>query len=296
MDILKENFAKICLDNNQKSIEIFCENMFKIFAKICLENFAGNWFENYYGNSFEIFRGNPILKYCRILLGKFCLNPFFFFGNLLGNFCKNPIELIWGNLFGKCHTTFHSFCFTIFDLHFFSHFSFHNFCFTLSASQFLFYNFHFSLFVSHFLFYTFRFTLFVSHFHFPTFHFTPFVSHSLCHTFHFTLFVSHFLFHTFCFTLFVSHFLYHTFCTSINTYIHTYIQKNWTNPNLTNKQIWLWDEVKLWHSRSSSSRNSALNILCTDITAKIIRGHLMYNLIGIDYIKIYIIYNMKRND
>ena len=40
--------------------------------------------------------------------------------------------------------------------------------------------------------------------------------------------------------------------------------KQWTNPNLTDKQIWLWDEVKTWRSRRSSSRRSSsstLNIL-----------------------------------
>ena len=41
--------------------------------------------------------------------------------------------------------------------------------------------------------------------------------------------------------------------------------KQWTNPNFTDKQIWLWDEVKTWHRSSSSrSRSSTLNILCTD--------------------------------
>ena len=43
---------------------------------------------------------------------------------------------------------------------------------------------------------------------------------------------------------------------------HIQIRK-WTNPNIKDKQIWLWDEVKMW--RSSSSRSiSTLNILCTD--------------------------------
>ena len=42
--------------------------------------------------------------------------------------------------------------------------------------------------------------------------------------------------------------------------------KQSTSANLTARQIWLWDEVKTWHSSSSSSRSSSstLNILCTD--------------------------------
>ena len=48
-------------------------------------------------------------------------------------------------------------------------------------------------------------------------------------------------------------------------YINLHIQiKQWTNPNLTDKQIWLWDEVKTWRSSRRRSRSSTLNILCTD--------------------------------
>ena len=36
--------------------------------------------------------------------------------------------------------------------------------------------------------------------------------------------------------------------------------KQWTNPNLKDKQIWLWEEVKIWY-RSRRSSSATLNII-----------------------------------